>query len=258
MNVNKIIILVMAILCAASAGAQDFQRLKGYYRVYQTTDSALTYFWDGYMEIFAPLDSTDDATFCRRKFLGERRRKATKANDDDLFVQINLPNLEVTPLSKSISADEYSTRNNGDIYFLSHKAGNIARTDSTATIVLDELVGRPDHSLDMSQLKMYGVKATMTGYRDYEKRYTVNGKKQNALIAFGKHTEYLARYRGEDTDEKISVTSEFFVTDRQMVTRQQMKKIMKEKNHIWSFTIPKTITPLPEAIADSWQQLVEY
>ena len=106
MNVHKIIILVMAILCAASAGAQDFQRLKGYYRVYQTTDSALTYFWDGYMEIFVPLDSTDDATFCQRKFLGERRRKAPKANGDDLFVQINLPNLEVTPLSKSISADE--------------------------------------------------------------------------------------------------------------------------------------------------------
>ena len=46
-------------------------------------------------------DTADEASegkkgspFVERKFLGERRRKAPKANGDDTFVRISLPNLE--------------------------------------------------------------------------------------------------------------------------------------------------------------------
>lgn len=234
----------------------SFQRLKGYYRVYQTTDSVLSYFWDGYMEIYVPLDSSliPSNDFCDRKFLGERRRKAANANGDDLFVQINLPNLEVWPLAGSISGDEYSTRNNGDIYFLKYKAGHIDRNDSTTTIFFDELAGRPDHKLDMSQLKMYGVVATMTAYDETEKRMTSN----NDLISFAKHFTYLAHYRGEDVDERIDIVSEFYVTDRQAISKEQKKRIVKAKNHIWEFRIPAFIPPLPGNIAAAWQSLVEY
>lgn len=37
------------------AQEQQFWRLKGYYRVYQTTNSMLSYFVDGMVEMYAPL-----------------------------------------------------------------------------------------------------------------------------------------------------------------------------------------------------------
>lgn len=246
----------MIILCAAIGSAQDFQRLKGYYRVYQTTDSALAYFWDGFMEIYVPLDSALNPSndFCERKFLGERRRKAPTANGDDLFIQINLPNLEVLPLSKSIGGDEYSTRNNGDIYLLKYKAGHMSHDDSTTTITMDELAGRPDHKLDMSQLKMYGVVATLTAFDESETRHTAT----HDIASFGKRLSYLAHYRGEDIDERIDVVSEFFVTSRQNISKQQLKRIKKEKNRVWNFAIPNTVPSLPQNIATAWAKLVEY
>lgn len=257
MSIRKTIILLTAILCATVVSAQDFQRLKGYYRVWQTTDSILTYFWDGYMEIYVPTDTTIEAKandFCERKFLGERRRKAKTANGDDLFVQINLPNLELLPLKKSYSADEYSTRNNGDIYFLRYKAGHISRNDSTETVTFDELAGRPDHSLDMSQLKMYGIVATMTDFDEAETRFLTT----NDLVSFSKRLGYKAHYKGEDEDEKIMVTTDFYVTDRQNITKELLKKIRKEKNLIWEFNIPRGIPALPDEVASAWQELVEY
>lgn len=244
------------LLCTTFGCAQEFERLKGYYRIWQTTDSVLTYFWDGYMEIYVPAESSQKANgnFCERKFLGERRRKSPDANGDDLFIRINLPNLEVSPLRESITGDEYSTRNNGDIYLLKFKAGHIARTDSTETVTVDELAGRPGHRLDMSQLKMYGIVATMTGYEDSETRLTPLLR----LLSFSKHTQYEAHYKGEDTDENISVTGEFFVTARQFVTKQELKKIRKEKNRIWNFSIPNAVPALPQGIASDWTKLVEY
>lgn len=251
-----LLIFTMAFLLPSFGRGNDYMRLKGYYRVWQTTDSVLSYFWDGYMEIYVPLDSslTPSSDFCDRKFLGERRRKAVKANGDDLFVQISLPNLEVWPLMGSFSGDEYSTRNNGDVYFLKYKAGHIDRNDSTTTVSFDELAGRPDHRLDMSQLKMYGVVATMTGCEDSETRRNAD----NSVVAFSKRLTYLAHYKGEDEDERIDVVSQFFTTDSQTVSEAEKKRIVKAKNHIWEFVIPAFIPPLPDAIASAWPRLVEY
>lgn len=224
--------------------------------MWQTTDSVLSYFWDGYMEIYVPKDTSElsEGNFCERKFLGERRRKATSTNGDDLFIQINLPNLESLPLANSVTGEEYSTRNNGDIYLLKYKAGNISHTDSTTTITMDELAGRPEHSLDMSQLKMYGIVATMTDYVESETRLTAT----NGLLSFSKHTEYLSHYKGEDADERITVNSEFFVTARQDITKAELKKIKKSKNRIWQFNVPTNIPPLPHKIATAWTRLIEY
>lgn len=237
------------------AQAQDFDRVKGYYRVYQTTDSTLAYFWDGYMEIYVPLDSDDISSddFCERKFLGERRRKLPDANGDDIFIQMNLPNLETHSLTTSILSDEYSTRNNGDVYMLKYKAGNISKTDSTTTITMDELAGRPNHELDMSQLKMYGIVATMTAFDESETR-----TKDQHIVSFSKHMAFKAHYKGEDKDENIDVVSEFFATDRQRVSRSEMRRIKKQKNHIWEFSIPSSATKLPQKIAEAWPRLVEY
>lgn len=75
-------IFIGIILCfiALSIHAQErkYTRLKGYYRVYQATNSMLSYFVDGMMEFYIPLsdsttnvsDSKKGSPFVDRKFLG--------------------------------------------------------------------------------------------------------------------------------------------------------------------------------------------
>ena len=132
-------IFIGIILCfiALSIHAQErkYTRLKSYYRVYQATNSMLSYFVDGMMEFYIPLsdsttnvsDSKKGSPFVDRKFLGERRRKAPKANGDDTFIQMSLPNLERRTLLESINSEEYSTRNNGDVYRWADKCGKITK-----------------------------------------------------------------------------------------------------------------------------------
>lgn len=51
---------IIFILAVVNTQAQERQytRLKGYYRVYQTTNSMLSYFIDGMMEFYIPLSDT--------------------------------------------------------------------------------------------------------------------------------------------------------------------------------------------------------
>ena len=173
------IILILAVV-NTQAQERQYTRLKGYYRVYQTTNSMLSYFIDGMMEFYIPLSDTateasegkKGSPFIERKFLGERRRKAPKANGDDTFARISLPNLERQTLLTSINSEEYSTRNNGDVYRWADKCGKISKekrkingkTEVVTTLEMDELVGQPKHEIDMSQLRMYGIVARMTQY----------------------------------------------------------------------------------------------
>ena len=116
------IILILAVV-NTQAQERQYTRLKGYYRVYQTTNSMLSYFIDGMMEFYIPLsDTTTEASegkkgspFVERKFLGERRRKAPKANGDDTFVRISLPNQERQTLLMSIVCVELSNINIGEV-----------------------------------------------------------------------------------------------------------------------------------------------
>ena len=52
---------------------------------------------------------------------------APKANGDDTFIQMSLPNLERRTLLESINSEEYSTRNNGDVYRWADKCGKITK-----------------------------------------------------------------------------------------------------------------------------------
>ena len=119
------LILFLAVV-NTQAQERQYTRLKGYYRVYQTTNSMLSYFIDGMMEFYIPLSDTateasegkKGSPFVERKFLGERRRKAPKANGDDTFVQMSLPNLERQTLLKSIDSEEYSTSSYSQVAFV--------------------------------------------------------------------------------------------------------------------------------------------
>ena len=51
------IILILAVV-NTQAQERQYTRLKGYYRVYQTTNSMLSYFIDGMMEFYIPLSDT--------------------------------------------------------------------------------------------------------------------------------------------------------------------------------------------------------
>ena len=262
-------IILILVVVNTQAQERQYTRLKGYYRVYQATNSMLSYFIDGMMEFYIPLSDTateasegkKGSPFVERKFLGERRRKAPKANGDDTFVQISLPNLERQTLLKSIDSEEYSTRNNGDVYRWADKCGKISKekrkingkTEVVTTLEMDELVGQPKHEVDMSQLRMYGIVARMTQY-DESESYLSN----NLLLASQKHQTFFAHYRGEDDDERIDVWSEFYVLDRMTITESELKRIKKEKNSVWTFSIPAVVPPLDKEVAEAWTKMVEY
>lgn len=259
------------------AQAKQYTRLKGYYRVYQATNSKLAYFIDGMMEFYVPVKTGEskgkDDLFIDRKFLGERRRKAPQANGDDTFVRMCLPNLEQNLLIQSIKGEEYSTRNNGDIYRWADKCGSMLEEkqkiggvmEAVKIVSLDELVGQKDHELDLSQLKMYGIVARMTRYDEsetYLTKFFTEGTDTAyttcPLLSAQKHQTFFARYRSDDTEERIDVWCDFYVTDRMMITEEQKKRIDKEKNHIWTFSIPSFIPPVEKEVEVAWKQMVEY
>ena len=252
----------------AQSHEQQYIRLKGYYRVYQSTNFMLSYFVDGMMELYVPLDTTSKkTTFVDRKFLGERRRKAKQANGDETFVRINIPELEYTPFIESIKSEEYSTRNNGDIYRWADKCGTISKhkfpnqkiATTGITINMDNLMGQENHEIEMNQLKMYGIIARMTQFDEQETyvehagTYTLKD-----LYSAHKHQTFMAHYRGEDTDEQIDVWSDLFITDRAIISESEMKKIKKEKPRTLTFEIPSSVPQLDNNILQAWLQMVEY
>lgn len=252
----------------AQSHEQQYIRLKGYYRVYQSTNFMLSYFVDGMMELYVPLDTTSKkTTFVDRKFLGERRRKAKQANGDETFVRINMPALESTPLIESIKSEEYSTRNNGDVYRWADKCGTISKhkfpnqkiATTGITINMDNLMGQENHEIEMNQLKMYGIIARMTQFDEQETyvehagTYTLKD-----LYSAHKHQTFMAHYKGEDTDEQIDVWSDLFITDRAIISEGEMKKIKKEKPRTLTFEIPSSVPQLDNNILQAWLQMVEY
>lgn len=264
----EIVVVCLFMAIAMQANGQQYLRLKGYYRVYQSTNFMLSYFVDGMMEFYVPLDTTSKKqTFVDRKFLGERRRKAKQANGDETFVRINMPALESVPLIESIKSEEYSTRNNGDIYRWADKCGTITLhkfpdqklATTGITIKMDNLTGQRNHEIEMNQLKMYGIIARMTQF-DEEETYAKHAGTYslNDLFSAHKHQTFMARYRGEDVDEQIDVWSDLFITDRAIISESEMKKIKKEKPRTLTFEIPSSVPQLDNNILQAWLQMVEY
>lgn len=264
----EIVVVCLFMAIAMQANGQQYLRLKGYYRVYQSTNFMLSYFVDGMMELYVPLDTTSKKqTFVDRKFLGERRRKAKQANGDETFVRMNMPALESIPLIESIKSEEYSTRNNGDIYRWADKCGTISKhkfpnqkiATTGITINMDNLMGQENHEIEMNQLKMYGIIARMTQFDEQETyvehagTYTLKD-----LYSARKHQTFMAHYRGEDTDEQIDVWSDLFITDRAIISESEMKKIKKEKPRTLTFEIPSSVPQLDNNILQAWLQMVEY
>jgi hypothetical protein len=263
-----ILLALLLTTIVAQSHEQQYIRLKGYYRVYQSTNFMLSYFVDGMMELYVPLDTTSKkTTFVDRKFLGERRRKAKQANGDETFVRINMPALETTPLIESIKSEEYSTRNNGDVYRWADKCGTISKhkfpnqkiATTGITINMDNLMGQENHEIEMNQLKMYGIIARMTQFDEQETyvehagTYTLKD-----LYSARKHQTFMAHYKGEDTDEQIDVWSDLFITDRAIISESEMKKIKKEKPRTLTFEIPSSVPQLDDNILQAWLQMVEY
>ena len=264
----EIVVVCLFMAIAMQANGQQYLRLKGYYRVYQFTNFMLSYFVDGMMELYVPLDTTSKKqTFVDRKFLGERRRKAKQANGDETFVRMNMPALESIPLIESIKSEEYSTRNNGDVYRWADKCGTISKhkfpnqkiATTGITINMDNLMGQENHEIEMNQLKMYGIIARMTQFDEQETyvehagTYTLKD-----LYSAHKHQTFMAHYRGEDADEQIDVWSDLFITDRAIISESEMKKIKKEKPRTLTFEIPSSVPQLDNNILQAWLQMVEY
>ena len=264
----EIVVVCLFMAIAMQANGQQYLRLKGYYCVYQSTNFMLSYFVDGMMELYVPLDTTSKKqTFVDRKFLGERRRKAKQANGDETFVRMNMPALESTSLMESIKSEEYSTRNNGDIYRWADKCGTISKhkfpnqkiATTGITINMDNLMGQENHEIEMNQLKMYGIIARMTQF-DEQETYVEHAGTYTLKDFYSahKHQTFMAHYKGEDTDEQIDVWSDLFITDRAIISESEMKRIRKEKPRAQTFDIPSSVPQLDNNILQAWLQMVEY
>lgn len=233
--------------------AQDFVRLKGYYRTYLYTDSVMTHVVDGMMEFFIPTDGKGE--FADRKILGERLQSD---GSNEIFLRMALPNLETTTLLRSIDSEEYSLRNNGDVFLMNKPAGHISRSDDRVTIEMDNLAGRENHELDMSQMKLVGFDARMVEFTESESYLpavvpsagvtSVSASSQSdylSLVSTAKHQAFVFRQNGEHEAHRADVFSEFYVTDRTTISKQDKRKVMRQKNKIRSFQVPDSVSPLP-------------
>lgn len=234
---------VLSFLLPTEGRAQDeYVRLKGYYRAYQYTDSVLTHVVDGMMEFFIPTDEKGE--FADRKILGERLQSD---GSNETFLRMALPNLEVMPLIKSIEGEEYSQRNNGDVYLFDKKAGNISRTCDEVVVSIDELTGRENHELDMSQLKLAGVDARMIVFDEQEK-YSLSKEQTISYVDLAssrKHQAFIFRFLNDDEYHRADVFGEFYVTDRTTISKKDKRKVMRQKNKIQNFKVPDSVPPLP-------------
>lgn len=254
--------LVASLLLSAAAfshqPARQYARLLGYYRVLQSVDSVPAYFVDGMVEFYVPLDTVGKEStgsrpqFVGRRFLGERRRKARWAVDDT-FVRMSMPALEQTSLAESVGGEEYSLRNNGDIYRWGDWAG---RWDSLC-VVVDELTGQAGHELPLDELRLYGIVARLVRFDDTE-RYARAPYRLANLASSVRRQTIMARYRGEDEEEKVEVWSEFYVTRRDTVSDEQRRKLMKRKEKDLRLDVPDGV-PQPEAsFLRAWNRMEEY
>jgi hypothetical protein len=255
----KHLLSLLLLLVAMNVDAQgDYIRVKGYYRTYQVTDSALTYCIDGMMEFFFPTDGGDG--FAERKILGERRRRMKGTTDRELFARMNIPNLEVVPLIESIDSATYDIWDDGSIYIKDEKAGSISSAKGITTINMDELTGRENHELDMGQLKMYGIVARMTRYDEQECYATRPEGRYDAgdMRSSKKQITYKYTLRGDDRERHTDVVSEFYVTDRVTISHKEMKTVMKQKNSIMDFNVPSSVPRMAENMELQWGNMEEY
>ena len=42
------------------------------------------------------------------------------------------------------------------------------------------------------------------------------------------------------------------------ITETELKRIKKEKNSVWTFSIPAVVPPLDKEVAEAWTKMVEY
>lgn len=42
------------------------------------------------------------------------------------------------------------------------------------------------------------------------------------------------------------------------ITESELKRIKKEKNSVWTFSIPAVVPPLDKEVAEAWTKMVEY
>ena len=42
------------------------------------------------------------------------------------------------------------------------------------------------------------------------------------------------------------------------ITEAELKQIKKEKNHVWTFSIPASVPPLDKEVVAAWEKMIEY
>ena len=48
------------------------------------------------------------------------------------------------------------------------------------------------------------------------------------------------------------------MSDRMTIPESELKRIKKENNSVWTFSIPSVVPPLDKEVAEAWTKMVEY
>lgn len=258
------LLVVVGLWCVAmsvcgQAAERQWVRVSGYYRVLEQVDTVPAYFVDGMMECFFPLSAVQDGRadkrtrWADRRFLGERRRRARWANDDTL-VRMMMPALELSSLAESVAGEEYSRRNNGDIY----RWGDLAGRWHQDGLTVDELAGQQGHELALDALRVYGIVARAVTFEDTEKYIGSSPYRMPQLAQWERHQVLMARYRGEDEEQRVELWSQFYVVGRDTVDDATRRKLLRTKNKDPRLEVPDAVPAPPAAFLQAWSGMETY
>ena len=254
-----VVMWCVAMAACGQAVERPWVRLLGYYRVMEQVDTVPAYFVDGMMECFVPLSVVADERadkrprWVDRRFLGERRRKARWAGDDTL-VRMMMPALELSSLAESVAGEEYSRRTNGDIYRWGDRAGRWYADGLT----VDELAGQQGHELALDALRVYGIVARAVTFEDTESYVGEAPFRMNQLARWERHQVLMARYRGEDEEQRVELWSQFYVVHRDTVDDATRRKLLRTKNKDPRLEVPDAVPEPPATFLQAWGGMEAY
>lgn len=258
------LVVVAGLWCVAmsacgQAAAHRWVLPSGYYRVLEQVDTVPAYFVDGMMECFFPLSAAEENRSAKRpqwadrRFLGERRRRAQWAIDET-FVRMSMPALELSSLAESVAGEEYSRRNNGDIYRWDDLAGRWHQDGLT----VDELAGQQGHELALDALRVYGIVARTVTFEDSESYVGEAPFLMNQLARWERHQVLMARYRGEDEEQRVELWSQFYVVGRDTVDDATRRRLLRTKNKDPRLEVPDAVPEPPAAFLQAWGGMEAY
>ncbi len=252
--------------------APRYMQLRGYFRAYQMVGNKMEFFDEGYHDFVLDLKSKDKFRF--RMQARQRYANATLPLDDDtalskmgLLLASAAPrmgNSKVADAVRHLAKDDTSS----NIRMRNPKTGYLYASITTDTVhhtqtaIIDGLMNRNDTTYSNFALKtlarMIGVKNFRILKIKHAEVYDSDSIRVSRSEMTGMHNHYKASYKikEEDSTRIVDVYLDFYVTERNQLSKEEYKKLRKEKFNAPAKFVPVGIPVLPEALQRQRESLV--